>query len=136
MAAGIPTRLSAAAAGRRFGRTVGLAFVVLGGIAWWRGHPTTASVFGALGLSLLLAGLVIPAYLGPVERGWMALAHAISRVTTPIMMGVMYFVVLTPIGILRRTLGANPLHHVERNDTFWKPRPPNARRSASMERQF
>ena len=136
MATGIPTRLTPAQQGRRFGLTVGAAFLVLGSIAWWRGHPTTVTVLGGLGTILVLAGLVIPAYLGPVERAWMALAHAISRVTTPIVMGVMYFVVLTPIGLLRRTIGSNPLTHVAHDDTFWKPRPPNARRSASMERQF
>ena len=43
--------------------------------------------------------------LGPVQRAWMGLAHAISKVTTPIFMGVVYFLVLTPIGLLRRALG-------------------------------
>lgn len=135
MAAGISARLTAAQ-GRRFGLTVGAAFLVLGGIVWWRGHLTTSGVFSGLGLVLLLAGLLIPTHLGPVERAWMRLAYAISRVTTPIVMAVIYFVVITPTGLLRRTIGSNPLSHVEHESSFWKPRPPNARRSASMERQF
>ena len=49
--------------------------------------------------------------LGPVERAWMGLAHAISKVTTPIVMGVMYLLVLTPVGLLRRRFGGNPLVH-------------------------
>ena len=40
----------------------------------------------------------------------MGLAHAISKVTTPIFMGVVYFVVITPIGFIRRrAFGSNPL---------------------------
>ena len=135
MAAGIPARLTAAQ-GWRFGRTVGGAFLVLAGITWWRGHPMTTTVFGVLGTVLLLAGLLIPTFLGPVERAWMSVAHAISRVTTPIVMAVIYFAVLTPVGLLRRTIGSNPLTNVELDSTFWQHRPPNARRSASMERQF
>ena len=42
------------------------------------------------------------ASLGPVERAWMGLAGIISKVTTPIFMSVVYFVVLTPVGLLRR----------------------------------
>ncbi len=125
-----------AAQGRRFGLTVGAAFAVFAGIAWWRGHPTTFTVLGSIGGLLILAGLVLPTTLGPIERGWMALAHAISKVTSPIVMGVMYLIVLTPVGILRRSLGGNPLVHQLDKQSYWRTRPDNARRSASMSRQF
>src|SRR5215210_2233131 len=100
-----------AAHGRKFGVTVGAAFLVLSGIAWWREHPTTVMVLAALGGVLLLAGLIIPANLGPVERAWMALARVISKVTTPIVMGVMYLFVLTPVGWIRRMTGGDPMVH-------------------------
>jgi hypothetical protein len=135
MAERIPARLTAAA-GRRFGLTVGGAFLLLAGVMWWRDHAALMSIFGAIGGLLAAAGLAIPTRLGPVERGWMALAHAISKVTTPIIMGVMYLLVLFPVGVARRTLGGNPLTHAEQRNSFWRPRPAEARRSASMRRQF
>jgi hypothetical protein len=125
-----------AAHGRRFGLTVGTAFLVFAGIAWWRGHPTTTMVLGGLGGLLVLSGLIVPTHLGPVERAWMALAHAISKVTTPIVMGVMYLVVLFPAGVLRRGIGGNPLVHAEQEYSYWRARPAGSRRSASMRRQF
>jgi hypothetical protein len=134
MAARVPARLTAAQ-GRRFGLTVGGAFLVLAGIAWWRAHIGTATTLGALGGVLAIAGLVVPTYLGPVERGWMALAHAISKVTTPIIMGVLYLLVITPIGWLRRALGGNPLEHTQVAEGFWHPRPEN-RRGGDLRRQF
>ena len=134
VAARVPARLTAAQ-GRRFGLTVGAAFLVFAGIAWWRGHPTTTMVLGSLGGSLSLAGLLIPTLLGPVERGWMALAHAISKVTTPIVMGVMYLLVLTPIGVVRRKAGGNPMEHTPSNGSYWKPRP-EGRRAGNLTRQF
>ena len=135
MAERIRPRLTAAE-GRRFGLTVGAAFAVLAGIAWWRGHPTTTTVLGSLAGLLIVAGLTIPTLLGPVERAWMGFAHAISKVTSPIVMGLMYLLVLTPVGLLRRTFGGNPLVHPEVNHSYWRPRPENARRSASLFRQF
>jgi uncharacterized membrane protein len=135
VAARIPARLTAAE-GRRFGTTVGGAFLVLAGILWWRGRPIVAGVLAALGGVFVLGGLVIPTYLGPVERAWMRMAHLISKVTTPIFMAVMYFVVITPTALLRRTLGSNPLVHRPNQQGYWQPRVGEARRSAGMERQF
>jgi hypothetical protein len=83
-----------------------------------------------------MAGLIIPTSLGPVERAWMALAHAISKLTTPIVMGVMYLLVITPVGALRRSFGGNPLVHSSTAGTFWQPRPEGKRRSNSLSRQF
>jgi hypothetical protein len=131
----VPARLTARE-GRRFGLTVGAAFLVFAAIGWWRGGGIATNVFAALGGTLALAGLVIPTRLGPVERGWMALAHAISKVTTPIVMGIMYLLVLTPVGLIRRRVGGNPLAHAVTNGGYWKARPEGKRRSSSLERQF
>ena len=134
MAAGIPARLTAAQ-GHRFGLTVGGAFLVFAAVAWWRGHPATTNVLTALGGSLSLAGLLIPTWLGPVERGWMTLAHLISKVTTPIVMGAMYLGVLTPVGLLRRAFGGNPMAHSANNQSYWKARPDGSR-AGNLSRQY
>jgi Saxitoxin biosynthesis operon protein SxtJ len=132
----VPARLSGpytAAAGRKFGLTVGIAFLVLAAIGRWRGHPTTFLVLGILGACLVLGGLVVPTMLGPVERAWMKLAALISKVTTPIFMGVVYFIILTPIGLLRRMFAANPLAHKAGPHGFWADR---GHSRSSLERQF
>jgi hypothetical protein len=133
LATGIPTRLSARE-GRKFGLTVGIAFAVLGVVAWWRGREPLAIAFVALGGLLILAGLVVPGRLGPVQRGWMALAHAISRVTTPVFMGIVYFVVLLPIGATMRLFGHNALTTHHRGDSVWVARGENRR--SDLKRQF
>jgi hypothetical protein len=137
LAHAVPTRLSGpytAAAGRKFGLTVGIAFLVLAGIGRWRGHPTTFAVLGSLGLLLIVAGLVIPTALRRVEGAWMGLARIISRFTTPIFMGIVYFVLLTPIGVLRRAFGANALVHRPGATGLWLDRRPSPR--GALERQF
>ncbi|MEO8636757.1 MAG: SxtJ family membrane protein [Gemmatimonadales bacterium] len=134
MEAGIPARLSPAE-GRKFGFTVGIAFLALASLVYfWRHKEVTGTILGGLGTVLLLAGLLIPGYLGPVHRAWMGLAHLISKVTTPIFMGVVFYLVMTPIGLLRRSFGKNSLVHREKDGSFWMP-PVSGGRS-NIERQF
>jgi hypothetical protein len=111
-----------AAEGRKFALTVGTAFLVLGGIAWWRDHPLMWPILGGLGAAFWIAGLTVPALLGPVQWFWMGLAHVISRVTTPIFLGIVYFVVMMPVGLLMRLFGRNPVRHQAMKDSFWAPR--------------
>ena len=125
MAAGVPTRLSAAD-GRKFGLTVGAAFLVFGGIALWRGKQRTSMVLFTLGGLLVVAALVAPKALGPVERAWMGLALAISKVTTPIFMGVVYFLVILPIGLVRRLTGNSPIVQRGRAASRWEAHVPAA----------
>ncbi len=130
---GVPAGLSRAE-GRKFGLTLGLAFLVLGGIAYWRGYVGVAVVPGAIGSTLVLMGLVAPGALGPVQRGWMKFGFALSRVTTPIILAVMYFAIILPFGLAMRAAGKHPL--VRRpGDSYWVPRPEGGRRSR-LDRQF
>jgi hypothetical protein len=132
--AGIPARLTPSE-GRKFGFTVGIAFLVLAALLhFWRHRENAASVAGSLGTLLLVAALVIPTELGPLQRGWMGLARIISKVTTPVVMGVVFFFVMTPIGLLMRLFGHRPLVHRERDGGFWT-LPASGGRS-DLERQF
>ena len=134
MAHGIPTRLSAAE-GRKFAFTVGIAFLVLAGISYWRGHTRVPVVLGSLGGVLLLAGVLVPTLLGPVQRGWMGFAHLLSKVTTPIFMGIVYFIVITPIGLFRQMIGKNAMVPASSPATgYWAVRDPNVR--SDMRRLF
>lgn len=121
MARGIPARLTPAE-GRKFAFTVGAAFLVLAAVMVWRDHRTLIYGFGGLGAGLFATGALIPARLGPVQRGWMAFAHALSKVTTPVFMGVVFFIVIAPIGLLMRLFGRNPIRHRPVNQSYWAPR--------------
>ena len=132
--AGVPARLTPRE-GRQFAFTVGAAFLVLAGLMWWRGRMPGVVVFGSLGGFLLLAGLTVPGRLGPVYRAWMGLAALLSKVTTPIFMGVVYFVVLTPVGYALRLLGKKPLGPPGGTGSVWTERP-QGQRGSDLLRQF
>lgn len=129
----VPARLSPAE-GRKFALTVGTAFLVLGGIVLWRQHMLAAKILFGLGGTLWVLGLVVPGHLSGLNRAWMGLALLISKVTTPIFMGVVYFLVITPISLLMRLFGKAPMRP-RSGATFWVPREPELRRS-DLSRQF
>jgi hypothetical protein len=130
----VPARLSTAEL-RKFGLLVGTAFFVLGVIVRWKDHWNAAVVLWSISGALVVPGLLFPALLGPVYRAWMGLALLLSRVTTPIVMAALYFLVMTPLGWLLRIAGHRPLEHGRRGTEAWVSRPAEQRRS-DMERQF
>jgi hypothetical protein len=119
--------------GRKFALTVGTAFLALAAVTLWRGHMRVATVASIAGAAFVIAGVVVPSHLGPVYRGWMAFGLALSKVTTPIFMGIVYFLVITPTGMLRRRFGRNPLVAPGR-DSVWVARDRQAR--TNLTRQF
>lgn len=133
MAHAVPARLSGPE-GRRFGLTVGGAFLAIGAILWWRDRAAAPYLSG-VGALLAVAGLLIPARLGPVQHAWTSLGHGIGKITSPLVMGLIYFGLLTPIGLLRRLLGRDELARRADASSYWVDRPEGARRS-DMERQF
>lgn len=136
MEAGIPARLSHRDEARRFGLTVGGAFLVLGAIALLRGRRTFALVFGVVGVVLVLCGTLLPHALVPVRRVWMGVATAMSKVTSPIFLGVVYFGLFTPVGAVRRLFGLGPLKPQPSGSSRWVVRDSGARTRGDMEHQF
>ena len=135
MAARIPARLTAKE-GRRFGFTLGGAFLVLAGLSWWRAHPLATIVLGSVGALLTGCAVVLPTRLGLAERAWMGFAGFLSRFTTPVVMAVTYFAVLTPAGVIRRALGGNSLVHRGTGTSLWIRRTDMSRAPSRMERWY
>jgi hypothetical protein len=46
---------------------------------------------------------------GGVYRAWMRLALLLSRITTPLVLGIVYFLVLTPTAVVMRLMGKDPM---------------------------
>jgi hypothetical protein len=54
-------------------------------------------------------GLVAPLALRPVYHGWMRFGLLLSKVTTPLILGIVFFLVISPFGLLRRLNRKDPL---------------------------
>jgi hypothetical protein len=122
---------------RKFGLTVGAAFAIFGTISWWRGHEIPPRVLWTLATLLIVPGLVAPAILGPVQRGWMKFALVLGHVNTRIILTVLFFLVMTPVGMILRFF-RDPLDRSlkEKRDSQWIRREAAPVDAARYERQF
>jgi hypothetical protein len=113
---------------RSFGFTVGGIFALIG---FW---PLVVRAEDPRWWALVIAaGLLIPAVVFPrslvwVHKGWMAIGHVLGWINTRIILGMIFYVIVTPIGIIRRWLGKDPMGRNLRPDldsyrVIRKPRP-------------
>jgi hypothetical protein len=122
---------------RKFGLSVGAAFLVLGTLSWWRGHELPPRILWGIAAGLVVPGLIAPVLLGPVQRGWMAAAMFLGHVNTRIILSLLFYAVITPIGFVMR-LFRDPLDRsLERpGDSTWIKRTLEPVDPARYERQF
>jgi hypothetical protein len=111
---------------------------LLGG--WWlyRGKLITAAyVTLPLGTLLILLGLLWPRALVLPNRAWMLLAGGLSFVTTRIILALVFFLLITPIGVLKRLSGWDPLsRRAARSASYWKPYSERQRDPRHYEKMF
>jgi hypothetical protein len=119
----IQPRKKSRRAEREFGLIVGGVLLLLS--SWWlyRGRfPAVTQVILPLGSLLVLLGLIFPAALVWPNKAWMALAEVLAFVSTRIILGFVFFGIVTPIGLVKRLFGWDPLHRrAARSDSYWIP---------------
>ena len=122
---------------RKFGLSVGLVLLALGGAQGWH-HRPIAPVWLGLGALLLVMGLLAPGWLRRCYLGWMALALLMGIVTSTILLTGIYFLLLTPIALLLRFTRRTPMARDFRAGaaTYWQPRTAGAFTRADLEQQY
>jgi hypothetical protein len=123
---------------REFGLIVGGVLVLLS--FWWlyRGKfPAVSQITLPIGAVLVLLGLVFPRALVLPNRAWMAFAEVLSWVTTRIILAFVFFVIVTPIGMVKRLFGWDPLQRrAPASDSYWKPYSERQRDPRHYEKMF
>ena len=105
---------------RKFGFTVGIVLVLLGGVFWWRGREFYVYVLAAGGL-LLFFGWAWPIVLKPIQKVWMTLAVVLGWFMTRVILSLLFYLVFVPIGRIARLFG-NDFLDLKLNssaDSYW-----------------
>ena|SRR5437867_3002543 len=121
---------------RHFGLIVGGIFGVIG---FWpmvfRGQGPRLWAL-AVAVALVIPAAVLPRSLTRVHRVWMAVGEMLGWINTRILLSVVFYGIATPMGIIMRRLGRDPMHRrfdpVAATYRVLKP----ARPGAHMTRQF
>jgi hypothetical protein len=89
------------------------------------------------GVIAALLAMVSPRYLRPLNYFWMKLAQNLSRVVSPLVLGVLYFIVVTPLAVVLRFVGRDELDIRRVSKTgFWRVRDKNYDAQRSLKDQF
>ena len=120
---------------RKFGLTMGVAFGLLGGLLAWRSRGAWPYFLGASGFFFAF-GVALPAALKPLQKAWMTLALLMGWVMSRVILVVLFFFVLTPIGLILRLAGKDLLDMKVRakKESFWLPH--RTRAKEDYENQF
>ena len=122
---------------RDFGLLIGGLIAVLFGLAvpllrrhslpWWP---------WAVGGVLVLLALVAPKSLNPVYHAWMRFGLILNKIETPIVLGIVFYLILWPMGVIKSLLGEDAMRRKlnPKMDTYRVPS--KARTKVSMERPF
>lgn len=99
-------------------------FLGLAGLRWFRGYPDQwAIVLAAVAVGVGLAGLSVPALIRPIYTGWMVAVFPIGWTVSRVVLGGIFFVVLTPLAWAFRLTGRDVLRlRRHPRQTYWLPR--------------
>ena len=123
---------------RSFGLLFTLVFAALASYAyfmhWQRAVYVTAA---SLSIITIAVTLLAPKLLSPFNRAWFLLGEMLGKIVSPVVLGVIFFGLLTPVGLFTRLFGRDELRLKKReSSSHWVEREPAGPPPESFNNQF
>ena len=122
---------------RQFGVTIGLVLGLLGSWFLWR-DKEGSYLFLIIATLFLCLGLILPKLLKPFHKLWMTLAVLLGWLMTRIILIILFYLVVTPIGLLAKLSGKDFLNRKFNRDaqSYWIRRKAITPEKRNYENQF
>ena len=122
---------------QKFGLFFSVIFFILS-VYQWVAHKNIAAVlFLILFLFTIFSTLIFPTILEPFNKAWFRFGEILGRSVNPFVMGVIFFIILTPLAVALRLAGRDILLIKRRNAmTYWIDRDPVRPAADSYKAQF
>lgn len=105
---------------KKFGLSFSLIFFVVSIIFFFKNIYLFFYFFLFLAIILIPLSILLPNYLSVLNRTWMTFGLLLSKIMNPLVLGVIFFGLITPIGLLRKLIGKDELNlKKESKQTFW-----------------
>ncbi|PYQ94716.1 MAG: hypothetical protein DMF94_33370 [Acidobacteria bacterium] len=121
---------------RSFGISVGGVLCAIAIVLLWRRRIGRAEWLGAVGAVLVVLGFLRPRLLKPVSVVWWKFAVLLGRVNARVLLSIIFFLILTPIGLVWRLTGKDPLARQRRHWPGWAPHPARYKDAKHFDRMF
>jgi len=122
---------------RQFGITIGIVTGLLALVAFLR-QKDTKTLFLLLSITFLFFGIVFPIVLKPIQKIWMSLATIIGWFVTRIILTILFYLVVSPLGIVAKIFGKASLgmRFDKGATTYWIPKDYTKDNKKNYENQF
>jgi hypothetical protein len=121
---------------KSFGVSVGIVLLLVTAFLIWRGRITPAQIVGPIGAVLLLLGLTRPSLLKYPSAAWWKLAMVLGFINARIILSILFFFILTPLSIIWRLIGKDPLTRRRSSWHGWSPYPERYRDGNHLTRMY
>ncbi len=122
---------------RKFGWFFTFLFAVLAAYAYWKAWATVALVALILCLLFVVLALLAPRLLTPLNRLWYSFGLLLGKIVSPVVLGIIFIVLITPISLITRLFGRDELRLKKRSvDTYWVDRSPPGPKPDSFKNQY
>jgi hypothetical protein len=123
---------------RIFALILGLLTLVFGCLQLVKGRPGVAHVLICISVGISAGGCCLPKALLPLYRGWMYVATGVGWFNTRLLLGLIFFLLFLPLGLVFRVLGKDPLaRKVDgKRESYWNTRESPPLDPKNYERQF
>ena len=122
---------------RNFGIIVGIILLIISGYLFWK-EKESFQIFLAIGITLFLTSITIPVILKPVYLIWMIFATILGWTMTRVILSLLFYFIITPIGLTLRFFGKQflELRWDKSQDSYWNFRTNEHRQNENYEKQF
>jgi predicted membrane metal-binding protein len=105
---------------RSFGLVFAVVFLIVALLPLWGGGDIRIWAL-IVAVIFVVVSFTVPKVLRPLNRVWFLFGLLLHKVVSPIVMGFLFFITVTPIGLIMRALGKDPLHQAmdKDADTYW-----------------
>jgi len=122
---------------RRFGWFFTAVFVVVAAYSNWKGLSALGFASLVVASLFLAATLFAPQMLAPLNRLWYGLGMLLGKVVNPIVLGIIFFVLISPVSLLTRLFGRDELKIKKRRvESYWIDRSPSGPPPNSFKDQY
>ena len=125
---------------RSFGLLFGAVFVLLAAYGWFFKSWSSVVELSLLGVALafVLLGFVAPKILSPLNWLWFQLGQLLGKIVSPIVLGAIFFLLLTPVSLVTRLFGRDELRLKRKasQTSYWLDRAPPGPAPESFKNQF
>ena len=122
---------------RKFGITVGTVLLIIAGLFFWK-EKESFQLFLTIGLVLFVAGIAISIILKPFYWVWMVFSIILGWFMTRVILSLLFFVIITPIGLIARSFGKQflDLKWNKTDNTYWNHHSDSIFEKENYEKQF